>query len=49
MFADGLIALHDRAITVTVSGRMLLRSIAMCFDRYLTSSGSRPLAASKTA
>jgi len=33
--ADGLIAIADDRITVTGTGRLLLRSIAMCFDAYL--------------
>jgi oxygen-independent coproporphyrinogen III oxidase len=34
--ADGLVCLADGCVTVTPAGRMLLRSIAMCFDAYLT-------------
>jgi oxygen-independent coproporphyrinogen III oxidase len=49
MLADGLIALNDRAITVTAPGHMLLRSVAMCFDRYATPSGSSPEHASRPA
>ena len=33
--ADGLIVVADGRITATGSGRLLLRSIAMCFDAYL--------------
>jgi oxygen-independent coproporphyrinogen III oxidase len=33
--ADGLVCLADRRLIVTPAGRMLLRSIAMCFDAYL--------------
>jgi len=33
--ADGLIVIEDERITVTGMGRLLLRSIAMCFDAYL--------------
>ena len=33
--ADGLVCLEDGRISVTPAGRMLLRSIAMCFDAYL--------------
>src|SRR5580704_3958332 len=33
--ADGLVRLAPRAITATPAGRLLLRNIAMCFDRYL--------------
>ncbi len=33
--ADGLVELQPRHIRVTGKGRLLLRSIAMCFDAYL--------------
>ena len=33
--ADGLVRVVDGRITVTSEGRLLLRSIAMCFDAYL--------------
>jgi oxygen-independent coproporphyrinogen-3 oxidase len=33
--ADGLLTLTARSITATPRGRLLLRVIAMCFDRYL--------------
>ena len=33
--ADGLVVIADGRITVTSAGRLLLRSIAMCFDAYL--------------
>ncbi|UXI66575.1 oxygen-independent coproporphyrinogen III oxidase [Tahibacter amnicola] len=36
LVADGLITRPDRNFRVTPQGRLLLRSIAMCFDRYLT-------------
>jgi oxygen-independent coproporphyrinogen III oxidase len=39
--ADGLIVLADGHISATPTGRLLLRSIAMCFDAYL----SRPTSA----
>ncbi|BBD79368.1 oxygen-independent coproporphyrinogen III oxidase [Aerosticca soli] len=32
---DGLVTLDERSIRVTPRGRLLLRSIAMCFDAYL--------------
>jgi oxygen-independent coproporphyrinogen III oxidase len=32
--ADGLVQLSTQRITATSRGRLLLRSIAMCFDRY---------------
>ena len=33
--ADGLVTLTARSIVATARGRLLLRVIAMCFDRYL--------------
>ena len=33
---DGLVRVEPDCISVTSRGRMLLRNIAMCFDRYLT-------------
>ena len=33
--ADGLVRLEDDAIFVTPTGQLLLRAIAMVFDRYL--------------
>jgi oxygen-independent coproporphyrinogen-3 oxidase len=33
--ADGLVRLEPSRITVTPAGRLLLRSLAMCFDAYL--------------
>jgi oxygen-independent coproporphyrinogen III oxidase len=33
--ADGLVSLTSRSITATARGRLLMRVIAMCFDRYL--------------
>ena len=41
--ADGLVRIEDGRIAATPSGRLLLRSIAMCFDGYL----SRPRSASE--
>ena len=35
LVADGLVTFTSRAITATARGRLLLRVIAMCFDRYL--------------
>jgi oxygen-independent coproporphyrinogen III oxidase len=32
---DGLVVVTDDAIAATARGRLLLRNIAMCFDRYL--------------
>ena len=33
---DGLVRVEEQRIVVTSRGRLLLRNIAMCFDRYLT-------------
>jgi oxygen-independent coproporphyrinogen-3 oxidase len=33
--ADGLVRIAHERITATSAGRLLLRNIAMCFDRYL--------------
>ncbi|TXH66527.1 MAG: oxygen-independent coproporphyrinogen III oxidase [Lysobacteraceae bacterium] len=33
--ADGLVQIEPKRISVTAQGRLLLRNIAMCFDRYL--------------
>lgn len=44
---DGLVALDGAAIRVTPRGRLLLRSIAMCFDAYL-GDGSAPARYSRT-
>jgi oxygen-independent coproporphyrinogen-3 oxidase len=33
--ADGLVEYHGRRIVATPRGRLLLRIIAMCFDRHL--------------
>ena len=35
LIADGLATLTAQSITATARGRLLLRVIAMCFDRYL--------------
>jgi oxygen-independent coproporphyrinogen-3 oxidase len=42
--ADGLVAVADERITVTGTGRLLLRSIAMCFDAYLNAPAAAPAA-----
>jgi oxygen-independent coproporphyrinogen-3 oxidase len=36
--ADGLVTVDERRIVATSRGRLLLRIIAMCFDRYLNES-----------
>ena len=33
--ADGLVELDDTGVAITQKGRLLLRSIAMVFDRYI--------------
>ena len=33
--ADGLVRVGQQRIEVTARGRLLMRNIAMCFDRYL--------------
>jgi oxygen-independent coproporphyrinogen III oxidase len=48
MLADGLITRSAQSIIVTGVGRVLLRNIAMCFDRYLASPGTPALSASRT-
>jgi oxygen-independent coproporphyrinogen-3 oxidase len=42
--ADGLIVMTDDRITVTGTGRLLLRSIAMCFDAYQNAAVATPAA-----
>jgi oxygen-independent coproporphyrinogen-3 oxidase len=37
--ADGLVTITPAAIEATARGRLLLRLIAMCFDRYLEPAG----------
>jgi oxygen-independent coproporphyrinogen-3 oxidase len=41
MVADGLVALSDDALDVTPRGRMIVRNIAMVFDRYLREARER--------
>ena len=38
LVADGLVRIEPGRIKVTSQGRLLLRNIAMCFDRYLDQS-----------
>jgi oxygen-independent coproporphyrinogen III oxidase len=40
LMADGLIEVDDEAIRITPRGRLLLRNIAMVFDRYLGAAGN---------
>lgn len=35
---DGLVSINGKEIIITEQGRLFLRNIAMCFDRYLTES-----------
>ncbi|MCC6196270.1 MAG: oxygen-independent coproporphyrinogen III oxidase [Burkholderiales bacterium] len=39
---DGLVRVGKERIEATARGRLLLRNIAMCFDRYLDRSGAAP-------
>jgi oxygen-independent coproporphyrinogen III oxidase len=40
---DGLVSIAADRISVTQSGRLFLRNIGMCFDRYLKeASGTQP-------
>jgi oxygen-independent coproporphyrinogen III oxidase len=39
---DGLVEVDPERITATSRGRLLLRMIAMCFDRYLHTQAERP-------
>jgi oxygen-independent coproporphyrinogen-3 oxidase len=39
MIDDGLVRLEGGRILATSRGRLLLRNIAMCFDRYLDRPG----------
>jgi oxygen-independent coproporphyrinogen-3 oxidase len=41
MEEDGLVTVTDQWITVNPSGRLLVRAIAMVFDRYLRSDRER--------
>ncbi len=43
MAADGLLDLSDQAIHILPSGRLLVRSVCMLFDRYLAEQNSRRL------
>lgn len=42
MAGDGLLEMGGDAVTVTPSGRLLLRNIAMVFDEYLQQADSKP-------
>jgi len=47
LVADGLVERHPRGLRVTSRGRLLLRIIAACFDRYLQQPQSEPARFSK--
>jgi oxygen-independent coproporphyrinogen-3 oxidase len=42
LIQDGLVDTAPGRITATSRGRLLLRMIAMCFDRYLQPKAERP-------
>ncbi len=42
LVADGLVEITSERIAATSRGRLLLRMIAMCFDRYLQPQAERP-------
>ena len=46
LVVDGLVTLANGRVSATTQGRLLLRNIAMCFDRYLepTGAGQQPAA-----
>ena len=46
---DGLVKLEAGKVSVTPSGRLFLRNIGMCFDRYLKQASSDQPRYSKTA
>lgn len=46
---DGLVTLAPSRISVTQSGRLFLRNIGMCFDRYLKEAASNQPRYSRTA
>ena len=46
---DGLVTIADSKISVTPSGRLFLRNIGMCFDRYLKEAAGEQPRYSKTA
>jgi oxygen-independent coproporphyrinogen-3 oxidase len=46
--ADGLIDRHEQRFEVTPSGRLLVRNIAMIFDRYLRARTSQAPVFSRT-
>ncbi|MEW6025623.1 MAG: coproporphyrinogen III oxidase, partial [Pseudomonadota bacterium] len=46
---DGLVELSAQRIAVTEAGRLFLRNIGMCFDRYLKDAASDKPRYSRTA
>jgi oxygen-independent coproporphyrinogen-3 oxidase len=46
--ADGLVTVSDDAIEVTPSGRLLVRNVCMCFDRYLRAGSTQQPVFSRT-
>ena len=46
---DGLVTLQSDKVSVTPTGRLFLRNIGMCFDRYLKQASSEPPRYSRTA
>jgi oxygen-independent coproporphyrinogen-3 oxidase len=46
--ADGLVTVSDDAIEVTPSGRLLVRNVCMCFDRYLRAKSAQQPVFSRT-
>jgi len=47
LIADGLVTAVGSFISVTPRGRLLMRAVAMCFDRYLSAPVSAPAAAAE--
>lgn len=47
LVADGLVACTPQRIRITSRGRLLVRHVAMCFDRYLHSAATQPARFSK--
>ena len=42
MASDGLLQIDPERITVTPTGRLLIRNVCMVFDRYLHTGATRP-------
>jgi len=41
LIADGLVECHQKGLQITPKGRLLVRNISMCFDRYLRQQARR--------